>query len=234
MASGNISEKIKHKAMVLIARILATGHLTTIASGTEHIPNHGPVILAARHYHHLFDGVALYLAVPRPLHIIVAIDWAANPLVRGLVEWLDRLARWPVVLRPEAIRANNSGFSNADVIRYRRTAFKNSVELLSDERVLVIFPEAYPNIDPHFTPKQSWREFLPFKEGFLTICRAAENRTRKPIPIVPVGLRYEEGKAMTAYISFGKPVIAGDFGSRTALLKEIEETVVQLSGGNDG
>ena len=44
-------------------------------TGLEHIPTDGPVLLIARHYHHLFDGVVLLLSVPRPIHILVTLDW---------------------------------------------------------------------------------------------------------------------------------------------------------------
>ena len=33
------------------------------------------VVLAARHYHHLFDGTSLLSTIGRPLRVMVALDW---------------------------------------------------------------------------------------------------------------------------------------------------------------
>src|SRR5690349_14056672 len=69
-------------------------------------------------------------------------------------------------------------FSPADVARYRRSALGDAAELLVQNKVVIIFPEGYPNIDPNYTPKRNLDEFLPFKPDFLQILRAAE---KKPI-----------------------------------------------------
>ena len=71
----------------------------------EHIPTDGPVLLIARHYHHLFDGVVLLLSVPRPIHILVTLDWVKNIYARRLMTLATTMARWPVVLRNDALRA---------------------------------------------------------------------------------------------------------------------------------
>jgi hypothetical protein len=39
--------------------------------------------------------------------------------------------------------------------------------------LLVVFPEGYPNIDPHYTPKRT-RRHASFKSGFATIAAVAE------------------------------------------------------------
>ena len=97
---------------------------------------------------------------------------------------MTQMARWPVVLRPEALTRNNEIrpskrrplFSPADAARYQRKAFREAVELLAEKRLLVMFPEGYPNIDPNYTPKTYQEQFLPFKPGFIAIARAAERR----------------------------------------------------------
>jgi putative membrane protein len=230
MAFENISERVKNGAMRLIARTLAARRLKILPAGLENIPAHGPVLFVARHYHHLFDGVALYATVPRPLHIVVATDWAAKPLARKWIEIADRVARWPVVVRSEAIGPNRSSFSKVDIMRYQRVAFRDSVQLLAEGRVLLIFPEGFPNVDPHFTPKESGVPFLPFKDGFLTICKAAEKRIHRLIPIVPVGLRYDGNHPVTVHIAFGKPVTSNGCACRQEFVRRLEERVSWLSG----
>lgn len=74
--------------MRLIALALAAGRLKTCTSGAEHIPSKGPALLVARHYHHLYDGLALYASVPRCLHILVTLDWAKSHFIARLIQWL--------------------------------------------------------------------------------------------------------------------------------------------------
>jgi putative membrane protein len=218
--------------MRLIARALGAGRLQTSASGLEHIPSHGPALLIARHYHHFFDGIALFAALPRPFHILVTLDWAQGSSLRNVMRLLTRLARWPVVLRPDALprRQTFSCFSAADVIRYQRKALTESVGLLLAGRILVIFAEGYPTIDPHYTPKTRDDEMLPFKPGFCRIVSAAEKRRGGRIPLIPVGLRYTAGKPWGCHIQFGAAASSTDFSCREDLVRRLEIEVARLSG----
>ena len=223
--------------MRLMAQAVAYGRLRTICSGLGHIPSNGPALIIARHYHHLYDGLALFAALPRQFHILVTLDWVQNAAMRTLMTQLTRLARWPVVLRPDALLHTNDrgaphfhhAFSIADVERYQRRAFKNSVQLLVENRLLVIFPEGYPNIDPRYTPKADNHGFLPFKRGFLAIARAAERRLVTSLPIIPTGLRYSSGETWKAHVRFGEPIKRESFASDNELIGYCEEEVRQLS-----
>ena len=227
-------ETITVAFMKVVARALAAGRLRTIAHGLEHIPRARPALIVGRHYHHLFDGLALFASVPRPFNVLVSLDWLKGPVTRWVMTQLTSFARWPVVLRSEGLtrtgrRGRHTLFSAADVMGYRRRALRNSVQLLIERRLLVIFPEGYPNIDPTYTPKRDLAEFLPFKAGFVTIARAAEKRLREPLPIVPMGLRYRANGVYLAEVQFGKPVYRRDFRSAEELVKDIEIKVKQLS-----
>ena len=237
MAVENLSEIVIAKAMRLIARALAAGRLRTLTSGVEHIPLKGPVLLVARHYHHLFDGLALYAAVPRPLHLLVTLDWAQSQGSAWLIRWLTAVARWPAILREDALKPDSEGsapqkksvFVVADVNRFQRQALRDSVELLQEGRVLVVFPEGYPNIDPNYTPKSQLDEFLPFRAGFAAIAGAAHRRLTAPLPIIPVGLQYTQGNPWIAHVTFGNPVFWTDFRSRDLLISFVEKEVKRLS-----
>jgi putative membrane protein len=104
---------------------------------------------------------------------------------------LNRIARWPMILRPDALFQNGerqrSLFTRKDVTRYQRRAIRQAVDLLGDGRLLVVFPEGYPNVDPTYTPKQAADAFLPFKRGFVAILDRAERRLAAPVPALPVG-----------------------------------------------
>jgi 1-acyl-sn-glycerol-3-phosphate acyltransferase len=223
--------------MRLIARAVAFGRLQTISSGIGHIPANGPALIVARHYHHLYDGLALFAALPRQFHILVTLDWVQNTAMQSVMTQLTRLARWPVVLRADALLPKNDrggshsrhAFSLADVQRYQHRAFQESVQLLLDHRLLVIFPEGYPNIDPSYTPKMDKHGFLPFKRGFFAIACAAERRLGASLPIIPTGLHYSSGKTWKIHVRFGEPINSESFASGKELIRYCEDKVRQLS-----
>jgi 1-acyl-sn-glycerol-3-phosphate acyltransferase len=78
MPAADLREMATAKSMRLLARSIAAGRLQTVSSGTEHIPANGPALIVARHYHHLFDGLALFAVLPRHFHIVVTLDWVQN------------------------------------------------------------------------------------------------------------------------------------------------------------
>ncbi len=224
-----LTEFFTDKSMRLIARCLAAGKLQSIARGTENLPAQGPALIVARHYHHLFDGLTLFNAVERRFHIMVTMDWVQNRRAKYFMEAINRMARWPMILRSDALerRGNThcSLYSASDVARYRRRALHEAVELLVEGRILVVFPEGYPNIDPTFTPKTEPDQFLPFKPGFLSILRAAEARLGRKIPIVPAGLHYEQGNLWQGYLTFGEAIFRDEGNSRDRQIERLEYEV---------
>jgi putative membrane protein len=233
----SLVDQITYQAMRLGARALAARRLEMEVTGLKHIPAHGPVLLVARHYHHLFDGVVLFLSIPRPIHILVTLDWAKSRYVRRLMTLATTMARWPVVLRSDALRAGDnrgrarqgSVFTSADINRYQRRAISDSVELLRQGYVFIVFPEGYPNIDPHYTRKADPDQFLPFKSGFAAIAAAAEKRLGAKVPLLPLGLVYTKGSRWTARLNIGEPVYLKDFVSRRRLVNYMEQRVAELS-----
>lgn len=221
------------RAMHLIARILTGKRLKTVAQGLQHLPPRGPGIIVARHYHHLFDGLAFFAAVERRFHIVVTLDWARNRRTRFFMSSLNTLARWPMVLREEAIENSpkeNRLYTASDLRRYQLAALRQSVKLLEENRLLVIFPEGFPYIDPVFTPKTHADEFLPFKPGFAAVAESAEKVMHQTIPIIPTGIRYDTGSTWVAHISFGAPIYRRDFPSRQCFIDLVADTVKRLSG----
>ena len=230
---AELSKIAIEKSMRAIARTVAAGRLKTLASGLEHIPAEGPALIVARHYHHLYDGVALAAAISRPFHIVVALDWVANRPGKFLMETLTRMARWPVVLRADAValaqKRGVSLFSSRDVLSHQLRALRQAVDLLVEGRILVIFPEGYPNIDPTYTPKTKPDEFLSFKSGFVNIAVAAEKGLQREIPIIPAGLRYTPAKPWVAHLKLGKATYRKDFKDTLELISNLEKSVRELS-----
>lgn len=183
-------------------------------------------MLVARHYHHLLDGAAIVLNVPRPVHIVVGLDWAANASQRTWMERLCRAAEYPIVLRTSTLDASPA-YTRADLGRYTRAAFRETTRLLREERVVLVFPEGYPNIDPAGTRKPGSDDWLPFQEGFLRMIELAERDGRTHVALVPVGFSYARvasagGERWSIAARIGMPLA-------TRTLAEIEAAVKVLS-----
>ncbi len=193
--------------------------------GRENIPAAGPVLLVARHYHHLLDGAVLVTRTARPIHIVVGLDWAANPAVRSWMEWACRAAQYPVVLRTPTL-TNTGAYRRAELVRYTRAALRETTRLLRDGRVVLVFPEGYPNIDPAESRKTSPEGWLPFATGFLKMAASAESDGVTRVAVVPIGFRYTSARSRrwSIHARIGRPVAPAD---RTVAL--IEAAVRRLS-----
>ncbi len=182
--------------------------------GLEHVPRDGPVLLVARHYHHLLDGAVLVNAVPRPVHVLVALDWTASPRARRWMERACRWAQWPVILRERELAAgasSPSAFARADALPYLRRGLRDAAHLLAEGRVVAVFPEGYPAVDPspRPAPPRDLDGFLPFARGFSAVARFAA-REGADVVAVPVGFRYaREGKRWSVIARFGEPLPNG-------------------------
>lgn len=228
---------ISWRVLRLAGRLTLARQATLRVEGIEHVPVDGPVLIAARHYHHLLDGCALVSAVDRPLHIVVGLDWVEGPLARRMIETLCQAARWPVVLRPEHHDRPAASSSRIAESRDRerravlRTSAREMTSLLTEGRIVVVFPEGYPNIDPSFTPK-SGDEFLPFQPGFVRYARIAGRSGTGPVPIVPAGFAYErlaDSGRWRITLRFGSAIQAGDVPD-SAIVQAVERAVRKLSG----
>jgi putative membrane protein len=218
-------------------RAIAWWSLRTLADGVTvegvgNIPRTGPVLLAARHYHHLLDGAVLVRYVPRPVHVVVALDWTRDARQRRWMERACAWARWPVILRPATTGARG-GYAASEVGRYLRSGLRDASELLRERRVVAVFPEGYPVVDAtaaDATPSDATPRgrdadgFLPFASGLRAIARAARRGGANDIAIVPVGFRYEPRG--------GKWNITARFGvalNGAAPMDAVEQAVRELS-----
>jgi len=135
-----IVEWATDKAMRLIALLLTGRRLkTVVAGGLEHVPSRGPALLVARHYHHLFDGLALFAALKRRFHIVVTLDWAESRATKLLMYSLNRLARWPMVLRVDALeqsRSRRRQFTPLDLRHFQATALRDAVKSSSASSIV--------------------------------------------------------------------------------------------------
>ena len=150
--------------------------------GLANVPASGPVMLVARHFHHLLDGSVLVRNVPRPVHIVVGLDWTSDAKQRRWMERACRAAQYPIVLRPATL-GERGGYA----------------------RVVLVFPEGYPNIDPAFAQKANDDAFLPFAPGYLRMIGMAERDATTRVAVVPVGFHYTRGPRWSIVARIGTP-----------------------------
>lgn len=220
---------------------LATEKGALRAHGIAHVPASGPVVLAVRHYHHLLDGLGLLAQLDRPLHIMVGLDWIAGAGTRRIMEGLARLCAWPVTLRNLEDRLQEaadcvpgggpgpSAFGAEEVRPYQQRAFRQCVDLLGMGRLVAIFPEGYPLIDPH-TPRKPRTELLaPFKSGFARTAVAAARRHGHPVAVVPVGIRPADRQDRHLDFFYGAARQATGATDIDGLIADVQRDIALLS-----
>lgn len=213
--------------MRALCQTLVSRRLDLTVEGLEHLPRSGPAIIAARHYHHLYDGAALLATIPRPVQLLVASDWAASGARRAALEAACRAAGWPVVQR--AGRTNPERPATAGDQRHLLRAVRQSVDILAGGGLLLVFPEGYPNIDPGYTAKSGPDDFLPFEAGFARIAAITARHTGQPLPVVPAGFHYQPGPRWRATLRFGPPLPVDADVDLDPVIHAIERDVRRLS-----
>lgn len=206
------------------SKAIVSHRLDLRVEGVERIPKSGPVIIAARHFHHLYDGCAILAAVSRPVHMLVALDWVRNPVGRTVMGRACRMASWPVVLRRDGI----TPLPDFEALSTLRNALAMSLSILERRRILLVFPEGYPTIDPGYTPKMHDDEFLPFQPGFARLARAAAAQGMT-VSIIPAGFHYTRGHRWQVELRFGQPVKLDPAASPNAIVEHVESCVRYLS-----
>ncbi len=235
-------EAIGYAVIDVFARRTLARDVELRVEGAGHLPSAGATLIVARHYHALLDGLILLRHARRPTHILVALDWTRTPPQRRGMELACRMARWPTVLRTDAFNLNRGHFEGASAYQLRearpmlRAATQLAVGLLREGQTLVIFPEAYPNVDFLPTPKDDGRAFLPFEPGFARLAQLAQRDGQTRVSVVPAGFGYQPlpgpRPRWRVTLRYGEP---RDIATRAtgqevaALVADIEQTVHALS-----
>lgn len=180
----------------LFARITLALYCDLRVEDAERLPREGATIIASRHYHFVFDALALERIARQPGHFWTALDWADAWWQRLGMELLCRAARWPFMLRVDQYSLDRfthgeSAYRLEEAHPLLRMATQQAVGLLRAGETLIIFPEAYTSVDIFPTPKDDGRSFMPFRPGFVKLAQLAERDGATRVNIVPAGFSYE-------------------------------------------
>lgn len=177
--------------------------------GLSNIPEQGPALLVGDHPN-IMDGIALAVACPRPVRILVAAELCTSPVVEKMIRNLGWLP----------VERHRKG-ANGDV-------FKECLEALRNGEVVAIFPEGKTNYG---------KELLPFKAGAALL---AHRSGVPVIPFSVKGTEqlYPDGSKTLhsgrVVLNFGRPRtfqkqaddVPESFVTRT--LASLRETVLEL------
>lgn len=224
-AAEPVAGKVGGKIVAAYCRRALRREADLVVEGLDHLPRTGPVLVAARHVHHALDGCALITTVPRPVHILVALDWTRPGRDRRVMNWACDSLRWPRVLRPDS----PAPVDPAAASRLLRRASRDAVALLREGRLLVVFPEGYPNVDPRPTPKVDLAAFLPFRPGFVRLAALAQRDGTTRVAIVPTGFAYEPGARWRVTLRFDSPRFLTPGADPARVAQEVEARVRTLS-----
>jgi putative membrane protein len=241
-ASNSIFKRISVMVLQKGSWMIARRKVKLVIEGLENVPNTGPVLIAARHFHHLYDGCVLMKAVPRRLHIFVALDWVRKHWLRSFMELACYMVDWPIVLRSEQLldksdqnsQKSTRAYSFDESRIYIRHAMRDSVRILRSGEVLAVFPEAYPDIDPRNTPRIENSASLPFRQGFARLVEMVEKDEHTRVAIIPAGLTYVQNGRWNVTLRFGPALSRSDYIDSTCLVQDIEMHVRELSGERAG
>lgn len=206
-----------HAALRLLAAV-ALRRVHVRAEGFRSLPSTGPVIVAARHVHHLYDGAILLRELPRAAAILVALDWAGQGKQRRAMETLCRFAGWPFI-----DRAEGAGGVTGSLFAGIRGALAH----LRSGGVLVVFPEGKPVYDPHAGDRTD--TMLPFERGvgWLAVRSALSVGA---VPVVPVGFTYRRhGRRWEVLARAGEPIVATRGSDIQGIVRELERALGRLS-----
>jgi 1-acyl-sn-glycerol-3-phosphate acyltransferase len=187
--------------------------------GRDRVPGSGPVLLAASHHNALVDCLIAGWIIPRRLTITAKATLMNNAFLAWLlpivgVVPLRRFSDERVVKSAGSV----SPTRNVD-------AFKSIMDVLSQNQMVLIFPEGKSHSEP---------ALAPLKTGIARIAiEARDLRAIHGLQIVPLGLSFEDkGTPGTAVLAeFGEPVRMDDVGSIgvESLTRLVEERLAAVS-----
>ena len=189
-------EAIAYAAIRIFARRRLARNVELRIEGARWLPSEGATLIAARHYHSLYDGLIFLRHARQPVHLFVALDWVRTRWLRRLMLLACHIARWPAILRADDFLISRGHYRGVSAFRLEearpmlRAATSLATDLLRAGQTLVVFPEGYPTIEPYPSPKDDGRDFLPFEPGLVKLAQLAQRDGVTRVALVPAGFAY--------------------------------------------
>jgi glycerol-3-phosphate O-acyltransferase / dihydroxyacetone phosphate acyltransferase len=177
----------------LVRWVLALFYRRIDVVGLEHIPESGPLIVAANHQNALVDPMLLLALIPRRMVVVAKAPLFRHPIIGPFLRLLGAL---PVHRRQDG---------NPDPGR-NRTMFAAATAHLGAGGAVLIFPEGVSQPEP---------ALMPLRSGAARMLLEAESGAggRLGVALVPVGLVYHEPgtfRAGRAFLQIGAPLRTDD------------------------
>ena len=197
-----------YRALKPPVRALLARWFDLLVDGLEHLPDHGPYIIAANHHNYL-DGVVLAVAAPEPVAFLVMPRvWRATPLHPLLHRHLGSI---PITLaRPDV------------------GALRRALQALGTGRIVGIFPEGPFSVRGRLEQGLPGVALLALRSG-VPVVPAGIRGTYEAL----VNRRLYVPRRHPLGVSFGRPrVFAREDGrsrtARTAVTQRIMDDIAAL------
>lgn len=183
-------------------------------AGREHLPAHGPVILASNHLSFI-DSVVIRFAAPRHVTFLTKAEYFTGRGLRG------RFTRW-------FFTAVGSVPVPRGQHRAAQAALDTALEVLAGGNVFGIYPEGTRSLDGRLYRGRTGVAWLALTSGAPVVPVALHGTER----LQPVGKRIPRPHRVT--VTFGSPLrFTGDPSSarsRRAVTNEVMHAIGALSG----
>lgn len=155
------------------------------------VPEERPVILAPNHQNSFFDAMMSAIFVPQRFTFLARADVFRHRWFRKVMYLVSCLPAY----------RTTDGFAK---VRNNESTFQQCQRLLDEDESLLIFPEG--NQDYGY-------ELRPLKKGLARIALEYTHRTGDNVPVIPVGLHFEEYHAFDSrlVVSYGDPLPSLNF-----------------------
>lgn len=211
-----------YRILIRFLRVVNQLYFVDVRSvGREHVPERGPVILAANHPSSILDSILLATQIRRTINYLARSGLFRFPLLAGLFR---RLGAVPIY-RPDEV----SDYAERNV-----AVFEKVFELLERGGCVGIFPEGR-NSPP--------TRIGPMRKGAARMALGAEARNgyELGLVIVPVGVIFEtRGLLMsTVLLRFGRAIRVADYArlhrldpehAHSRLTADIGEAITREAG----
>jgi len=158
-------------------------------TGFENIPSTGPAIIIANHNSSLMDAALLGILLKRKAWFFARGDVFVNKPVQKILWWLHMMP----------VHSHQGGKKTLDA---NHDSFSSGQQILSAGGIIVFFPESYSHIE---------HQLLPFRKGVFRLAfnTATEHQFSFDIPIIPVGITYDDPVASrtTVQVHADKPLL---------------------------